>query len=136
MVAQYLLYMHTCMQTVRSMLTECIHACMPADSQEHADRIASAVVVTHTSLGPPILTLEQAIQNKSFFTSPPRVVKKVGDTEGVATHADTVYKCRNSGEIFVGLHFRYQALKAFFRGLIFVVCGAEHVIIVAYIFVG
>ncbi len=34
-------------------------------------------------------------------------------------------------EIFVGLHFHYQALNAYFRGLIFVVC-LEHVIIVAY----
>ncbi len=34
-------------------------------------------------------------------------------------------------ETFVVLNFRYQALKAYFRGLIFVVCP-EHVIIVAY----
>ncbi len=36
-----------------------------------------------------------------------------------------------SGEIFVRLNVRYQALKAYFRGLIFVVYP-EHVIIVAY----
>ncbi len=32
---------------------------------------------------------------------------------------------------FVGLNFRYQALNAYFRGLIFIVYP-EHVIIVAY----
>ncbi len=32
---------------------------------------------------------------------------------------------------FVGLNFRYQVLKAYFRGLIFVVCP-EHIIVVAY----
>ena len=53
-----------------------------ADTQEHADRIAREVVVTHKSLGPPILTLEKAIENKSFFSSPGRVIEKVGDTEG------------------------------------------------------
>ncbi len=31
----------------------------------------------------------------------------------------------------IGLNFRYQALEAYFRGLIFAV-GLEHVIIVAY----
>ncbi len=35
-------------------------------------------------------------------------------------------------EIFVGLNFRYQALKACFRGLIYAVCP-EHIIIVAYL---
>ncbi len=33
--------------------------------------------------------------------------------------------------MFVGLNFHYQSLKAYFCGLIFVVCP-EHVIIVAY----
>ncbi len=53
-----------------------------ADSQEHADRIASAVVVTYNSLGPPILTLEEAIEAKSFFKNARRVETKVGDVEG------------------------------------------------------
>ncbi len=35
------------------------------------------------------------------------------------------------GESFVGLKFRYEALKAYFRSLIFVVCP-EHIITVAY----
>ncbi len=40
-----------------------------------------------------------------------------------------------SYEIFVGLNFRYQAMKAYFRGLIFVLCP-EHIIIVAFRFGG
>ncbi len=53
------------------------------DTQERADEIACAVEVTHKTLGPPILTLEEAIQSQSFFSSPRRTERKVGDAEGV-----------------------------------------------------
>ena len=62
---------------------ENFHNIVSIDTQEHADRIAREVTVTHKSLGPPILTLDEAIQNKSFFSSPGRNVTKVGDTEGI-----------------------------------------------------
>jgi len=52
-----------------------------SDTQEHADEIARCVEVSLKPLGPPILTLEQAIEKQSFFSSG-RAVKKVGDTEG------------------------------------------------------
>lgn len=44
--------------------------------------IANEVEVTHKSLGPSILTIEQAIEANSFFSDPGRVEQKVGDAEG------------------------------------------------------
>ena len=54
-----------------------------SDTQQHADQIAQAVTVSYESLGKPILTIEDAIEQKSFFSSPGKSVKKVGDPQGV-----------------------------------------------------
>lgn len=55
---------------------------LSTDTQEHADQIAKAVSVSYKSLGRPILTLEEAIEQKSFFSSPKKKTEKVGDPQG------------------------------------------------------
>ncbi|XP_064388596.1 xanthine dehydrogenase/oxidase-like [Halichondria panicea] len=75
-----------------------------ADTQEHADRIACAVEVTHKTLGPPILTLEEAIQRQSFFSSPRRTERKVGDTEAAMSGADHVI----TGKVELGSQYHYH----------------------------
>ena len=50
------------------------------DTQENANKIAEAVVVECKSLGPPLLTTEDAIKTGSFWDRPPNVTK-VGDVK-------------------------------------------------------
>ena len=52
-----------------------------ADTQEHAMIAARAVKVTYESLGPPILSIQDAIDKNSFF-KPDIDPLKVGDAEG------------------------------------------------------
>ena len=54
-----------------------------ADTQQNANRIAQAVIVSYQSLGKPILTISDAITINSFFDSPDASnVMKAGNAEG------------------------------------------------------
>ena len=54
-----------------------------ADTQQNANRIAQAVTISYQSQGKPILTISDAIANKSFFDSPDASdVMKAGNAEG------------------------------------------------------
>ncbi len=73
-------------------------------------------------------------RNDRFTFTPTASVRIVNadyiDTEILPDTSVSLY--RIAGKlIFVGLNFCYQALKSYFRGLIFVVCP-EHFITIAY----
>ena len=52
-----------------------------ADTQDNANSAASAVKVTYSEQKPPILTIKDAIAQKSFFPTPCEDLKQ-GDAEG------------------------------------------------------
>lgn len=59
-----------------------------ADTQQNANRMAQAVSVSYQTLGKPILTIAEAIENNSFFDSPAASdVIKTGNSEGQLTSA-------------------------------------------------
>ena len=53
------------------------------DTQEHANRAALAVKVTYQPIGPPIITMADAISQESFFPDPASLT--VGDAQGQNT---------------------------------------------------
>ncbi|XP_019856500.1 PREDICTED: xanthine dehydrogenase/oxidase-like [Amphimedon queenslandica] len=59
-----------------------------ADTQEHALKMAKAVTLTYQSLGKQILTIQDAIDAKSFYDEQPNVT--VGDADGAIKGSDHV----------------------------------------------
>uniref|UniRef100_A0A1L8DYE4 Xanthine dehydrogenase n=1 Tax=Nyssomyia neivai TaxID=330878 RepID=A0A1L8DYE4_9DIPT len=68
-----------------------------ADTQSIAQRAARLVKVTYDDVNPIIVTLEDAIEHKSYFPGYPKIMKK-GDTEKALTEADHVVE----GEVRMG----------------------------------
>jgi abscisic-aldehyde oxidase len=62
-----------------------------AETQRYADMAAKQVIIEYDTkdLGPPIITVEQAVENSSYFEVPPEMYpKEVGDFSKGMAEAD------------------------------------------------
>ncbi|XP_041042508.1 xanthine dehydrogenase-like isoform X2 [Carcharodon carcharias] len=74
-----------------------------ADSQHHALQMVGEVKVTYKDQKPPIVTLDEAIEKKSFYPPPAKEIL-VGDPTG----AISVSPCKIEGELRVGEQYHFH----------------------------
>ena len=65
----------------RELCFESISFSFCTDTQENADRIAKSVKVEYESLGPPLVTTEDAVRANAYADNMPPQVVKVGDVK-------------------------------------------------------